>query len=120
MKGLQSKLANTIILTIIFPKTWFAHRQNENSMKHFPGKWPRFNKVRHIKRLVNHEMLAVVRVTCEGPYQLALEPVDCKQKLDGHPLCPCTQEEVEKEFSGFCGTSTTTKSFLSHDMQNTV
>lgn len=31
-----------------------------------------------------------------------------------------TQKEVEKEFSGFCGTSPTTKPFLSHDsMQNT-
>lgn len=44
-----------------------------------------------------------------------------EQRFDGHHLSLCTQKEVEKEFSGLWGASTTKKSFLSHDfMKNTV
>ena len=66
-------------------------------------------------------MLAIIIVPCEGPVQACLGAMDCQQKSDGHQLWLCAQRKVEKEFSGFCGISTTTKSFLSHDyMQNTV
>lgn len=66
-------------------------------------------------------MLAIIIVPCEGPVQVCLGATDWEQKSDGHQLWLCTQKKVEKEFSGFCGISTTTKSFLSRDyMQNTV
>lgn len=50
----QWKLANSAISVLNLSKTWRLHRQNENSIRHFPEKGPTLNKIMHTKCLVSH------------------------------------------------------------------